>query len=154
MSSMQSEMAAILIATAAKLMMYDVRVNFNLGFEVNERPNVSNELTLMAVALCVESVGDVAAMAVQKRQGVAHVSMVSGKRWRETIIFLASVSLCCYAAVLNTFTLRNVGFACPPRPVRPPRRRRILRVRLCTETGRGAHGTERVLLFARAPALN
>ena len=91
----QSEMAAILIATAAKLMMYDVRVNFNLGFEVNERPIVSNELTLMAVALCVESVGDVAAMAVQKRQGVAHVSMVSGKRWRETIIFLASVSLCC-----------------------------------------------------------
>ena len=112
-------MAAILIATAAKLMMYDVRVNFNLGFEVNERPDVSSELTAMAVALCVESVGNVVAMAVQRRQGVAHVSMLSGERWRETMLFLASATLAGTAAVLYTFALRNVGFSCPSAPFDP-----------------------------------
>ena len=112
----QSEMAAIFIATAAKLMMYDVRVNFDLGFEVNERPDVSFELTAMVVALCVESVGNVVAMAVQRRQGVAHVSMLSGERWRETMLYLASVTLCATAGVFYTFALRNVGFSCPSAP--------------------------------------
>ena len=119
MSSMQSEMAAILIATAAKLTMYDVRVNFDLGFEVNERPDVSFELTSMVAALVVESVGNVVAMAVQKRQGVAHVSMVSGERWRETMLYLASVTLSATAGVFYTSTLRNVGFACPSAPFDP-----------------------------------
>ena len=112
-------MAAIYIATAAKLMMYDVRVNFNLGFEVNEQPDVSFELTAMAVAVCVESVGNVVAMAVQRRQGVAHVSMLSGERWRETMLYLASATLAGTAAVFYTFTLRNVGFACPNAPFDP-----------------------------------
>ena len=109
-------MAAIFIATAAKLAMYDVRVNFDLGFEVNERPDVSFELTAMAVALCVESVGNVVAMAVQRRQGVAHVSMLSGERWREMILFLASTTLGVTAGVFYTFALRNVGWQCPSTP--------------------------------------
>ena len=100
-------------------MMYDVRVNFDLGFEVNKRPGVSFELTAMAVALCVESVGNVVAMAVQRRQGVAHVSMLSGERWRETMLYLASITLCLTAAVFHTFTLRNVWFACPSAPFDP-----------------------------------
>jgi hypothetical protein len=115
-------MAAIFIAKAAKLMMYDIRVNFDLGFEVNQRPNVSFELTSMAVALCVESAGNVVAMAVQKRQGVAHVSMLSGERWRETMLFLASTTLVMIAAVTYTFALialRNVGFPCPSAPFDP-----------------------------------
>ena len=112
-------MAAIFIAAAAKLKLYDVRVNFDMGFEVNERPDVSFELTAMAVALCVESVGNVVAMAVQRRQGVAHVSMLSGERWRETMLYLASVALCTTGAVLYTFTLRNVGFSCPSAPFDP-----------------------------------
>ena len=113
-------MAAIFIATAAKLMMYDVRVNFDLGFEVNERPRLSFELTSMAVvALCVESAGNVVAMAVQKRQGVAHVSMVSGERWRETMLLLGSTTLAMTGGVLYTFALRNVGFSCPSAPFDP-----------------------------------
>ena len=112
-------MAAIFIATAAKLMMYDVRVNFDLGFEVNERPGVSFELTAMVVALCVESVGNVVAMAVQRRQGVAHVSMLSGERWQETMLYVASATLSATAAVFYTFALRNVGFACPSAPFDP-----------------------------------
>ena len=112
-------MAAIFIATAAKLTMYDIRVNFNLGFEVNEQPDVSFELTAMAVALCVESVGNVVAMAVQRRQGVAHVSMLPGERWRETMLFLTSVMLCTTAGVFFTFSLRNVGFSCPSAPFDP-----------------------------------
>jgi len=112
-------MAAILIATAAKLMMYDVRVNFNLGFEVNKRPDVTFELTAMAVALCVESVGNVVAMVVQRRQGVAHVSMLSGVVWRETMLYFVSSTLSQTAVVLYTFALRNVGFSCPSAPFDP-----------------------------------
>ena len=112
-------MAASFIATAAKLTMYDVRVNFDLGFEVNERPGVSFELTAMVVALCVESVGNVVAMVVQRRQGVVHVSMLSGERWRETMLFLASTTLFATAGVFHTFALRNVGFACPSAPFDP-----------------------------------
>ena len=112
-------MAAIFIATAAKLTMYDVRVNFDLGFEVNARPDVSFELTAMVVALCTESVGNVVAMAVQRRQGVAHVSMLSGERWRETMLYVAGITLSLTAAVFYTFALRNVGFACPNAPFDP-----------------------------------
>ena len=93
--------------------MFDVRVNFNLGFEVNTPPDLPFELWSMVFALVVESVGNVAAMAVQKRQGVVHVSMLSGKRWRETLLFAMAISCCMTVAVMYTFSLRNVGWFCP-----------------------------------------
>ena len=109
----QSEICAILIATAAKLLLYDVRVTFNLGFEVNTRPQLGDELEVMGLALVVESVGNVIAMAVQKRQGVSHVSMLSGERRWETLLYMASTSVGTLAAVLYTFALRNPAWFCP-----------------------------------------
>lgn len=113
----QSEVAAIFTATAAKLLLYDIRVNFNLGFEIDEGPDERKgrfhfELWSMALAVCVESVGNVVAMAVQKWQGVSHVSMLTGERWRETMLFLTSSMLVMTAAMLYSFSLRNVGWYC------------------------------------------
>ena len=119
-----------------------------LGFEVNERPDVSFELTAMAVAMCVESVGNVVAMAVQRRRGVTHVSMVSGERWRETMQFLASTTLSTTAAVFYTFALRDVRFACPSAPFDPRDGAAFCGCDFVRAgQGRGAHGAERVLLF-------
>ena len=95
------------------MLMYDARVNFNLGFAVNTPPNVPFELWSMLLAVVVESVGNVAAMSVQKRQGVVHVSMLSGKRWLETVLFLMSISLSVAVGVMYAFSLRNVGWFCP-----------------------------------------
>ena len=94
-------------------MLYDLRVNFNLGFEVNARPQLGDELQVMGLALVVESVGNVVAMAVQKRQGVSHVSMLAGERRWETLLYVVSVSVGMVAAVLYTFALRNPGWFCP-----------------------------------------
>ena len=55
-------------------------------------------------------------MAVQKRQGVAHVSMLPGERWQETILFLASITLAMTTPVAYAFMLRNVGLFCPSAP--------------------------------------
>ena len=88
-------------------------MNFNLGFEVNTRPQLGYELEVMGLALVVESVGNVVAMAVQKRQGVAHVSMLSGERRWETLLFLVSTSVGVLAVVLYTFALRNPAWFCP-----------------------------------------
>ena len=88
-------------------------MNFNLGFEVNTRPQLDHELEVMGLALVVESVGNVVAMAVQKRQGVAHVSMLSGERRWETLLYVVSLSSSMLAFVLYTFALRNPVWFCP-----------------------------------------
>lgn len=113
MSSMQSEVSAILIAAAAKLLLYDERVNFNLGFEINTRPRLDFELQAMALSVVVSSVGNIIAMVVQQRQGVSHVSMVRGERWKETMIMLVSTSMAMTCTVMYTFALRNVSWYCP-----------------------------------------
>mmetsp|Transcript_17341 Transcript_17341/g.31559 ORF Transcript_17341/g.31559 Transcript_17341/m.31559 type:complete len:294 (+) Transcript_17341:194-1075(+) len=112
MSSMQSEIAAIIIATSSKLLLYDVRVNFDLGFFVNKRPDVPVELLSMLLALCVEGLGNLLAMAVQRRQGVAHVSVLSGERWRESLLFLVGVACLMTPSALFAFALRDVGWFC------------------------------------------
>ena len=96
----------------SKFVLYDLRVNFNLGFNVDQRPDVATEFLVMALALGVESVGDVVAMVVMARQGVPWVSLVSGERSRETMLFLAAVMLAMAAGVLYTFAVRNVGWVC------------------------------------------
>ena len=108
----QSEVAAIFTATAAKLLLYPVRVNYNLGFEVNRSPHVSLELWLMVLALGVEGVGDVVAMVVQKRQGLEHVSILSGSRWREMMLLSVCISMSTANLVLYGFSLRDVGMFC------------------------------------------
>ena len=53
------------------------------------------------------------AMAVQKRQGVSHVSMLAGERRWETLLYVVSVSLGTVCGVLYTFALRNAAWFCP-----------------------------------------
>ena len=67
----------------------------------------------MALALCVESAGNVLAMAVQRRQGISHVSMLVGERWREMMLYVTSTAVAISGAVLYSFALRNVGWFCP-----------------------------------------
>jgi len=74
---------------------------------------------LVFVYRTLRRTSNVVAMAVQRRQGVAHVSMLSGERWGETMLFLASVTLSATAAVFYTFSLRNVVFSCPSASFEP-----------------------------------
>ena len=97
---------------AAKLMLYDVRVNFSLGFKVNTRPELTHQLEVMTLAVIVESVGNVVAMAVQKRQGVSHVSMLSGERRWETMLYMLSITLSVTGCVFHVFSLRNMAWFC------------------------------------------
>ena len=46
-------------------------------------------------------------------QGVTHVPMLSGERWRETLLFLMWTALSMTMAVFYSFALRDVGWFCP-----------------------------------------
>jgi len=111
-SSMTSEMCAILIATACKLLLYDHRVLFDIDFEVNERPDIAAELTTCALAIVCEGISDFFAMVIQSRQGLALVGLLSGERAWEMAWWIVASQLFATAAVLFTFLARPVAWHC------------------------------------------
>mmetsp|Transcript_96738 Transcript_96738/g.276221 ORF Transcript_96738/g.276221 Transcript_96738/m.276221 type:complete len:101 (-) Transcript_96738:81-383(-) len=64
----------------------------------------------MFLALFVESLGNVLAMAVQKRQGVPHISSFAGNRYRETLLFVMAAQVMLTGMCMYTFANRNMGW--------------------------------------------
>mmetsp|Transcript_96731 Transcript_96731/g.276200 ORF Transcript_96731/g.276200 Transcript_96731/m.276200 type:complete len:284 (-) Transcript_96731:331-1182(-) len=98
MSSMQSELSAILLATIIKIKMFEHRVVWDFGYAPSEDSQERSareaaEIRAMFLALFVESLGNVLAMAVQKRQGVPHISSFAGNRYRETLLFVMAAQV-------------------------------------------------------------
>lgn len=91
-SSMQSEIAAICIATSFKILFYDQRLLFDFGFNpTGPPPDVSRELMLMLLALALEGVSDCIAMVVQTKQGLRlHPLWAGHRRWEMGLWLLLS----------------------------------------------------------------
>ena len=87
-SSMQSEIAAICVATGLKIFLYEQRLLFDFGFDPATPPNVSHEVKLMFMALLLEGVSDCIAMAVQSRQGLRLEPLWAGQRRWEMALWL------------------------------------------------------------------
>ena len=107
---MTSEMSAILIATACKILLYEHRLLFDIDFEVDKRPDISAELITCALAIVCEGAADIAAMIVQSRQGLALVGLISGERAWEMATWIVTSQMFATAAVLFTFLARPVAW--------------------------------------------
>ena len=68
-SSMGSEISAICVATAFKIIFYQHRVRWDFGYAASTQPNASVEIQTAAFALLLEAICDVTAIFVQTRQG-------------------------------------------------------------------------------------
>ena len=58
-------------------------------------------------------VGNVVATAVQRRQGVMHISVLTGERCWESLLYVTFISCTLTTNVLYSFALRDMGWFCP-----------------------------------------
>jgi len=111
-SSMQSEMVAIVTATACKLMLWDHRILFDMDFDPQRRPDISTEMMTLALALVLEGLSDMTAMVIQGKQGLVPTTIFQGERKWEMAGWMMGSQLFAVGAVLWTFMARPVWYRC------------------------------------------
>jgi len=111
-SSMQSEIAAICIATCLKVLLFEHRLLFDFGFHPTKAPVMEREVKLMLLALVFEGASDLIAMAVQTRQGLRLKPLWAGQRRWEMAAWLLLSQCAIFGLVVFTFFAKPTFFQC------------------------------------------